>query len=65
MTKNQLPPETAVTGAICESCFLEPRAQNDTGLYNPGGPCSGGMEDLLALLDFMKQTPGTAEHPRG
>jgi len=52
---------------LCESCFLEPRGHNDTGMYNPGGPCTGDMSDLISLFDFMREKDKQTipDRPRG
>lgn len=52
-----------LVAVLCESCFLEPRSHNDTGLYNPGGPCLATMEDLVELFDFMKEKPAEISRP--
>jgi len=41
---------------IVDSCFLDPRSVNDTGLLNPGGGGQREFSDLIALFDFMRAT---------
>ena len=61
---------------IAQSCFIEPKIVNNTGLINPGGGGQSEYGQLIALFDFMsadastnknkeEDLPPMQERPRG
>lgn len=47
--------EAKLRRLIAQSCFVEPKCVNDTGLINPGGGCQGTYEELISLFSFLAE----------